>query len=342
MSYFKKNARWFVIQFVMIGIIIHSICNVCEGAENRVKVKMVLNWLANGSHAAFYAAKEKGYYEQEGLEVDILEGSGSGNAVKVVGSGAQEFGVASGESVAIGRSVGIPVVATAVFYQESPVCLFSSKKTGINKPRDLIGKKVGVKFGSSTFPMYLAMLKKANIDRSKITEISIGKGIEPLLSGDVDAMNGHIDNEPVQASMHGYPVNIIMYSSLGIKTYGISLITNESQIKEKPGIVEKFTRATLKGWEYTIANPAEAAKAVLRAKPSLKENIVTKQTMLSLDLLTSEDTLKHGCGWQTKSGWTQTVMNLKNMGQIKTDFNIEKMFTTKFLSTHKVNVQISR
>ena len=335
----RKTVSVILACVVTIYVAVMVVTGCGKRAQDRTKITLVLNWLPNGSHAPYYVAKEKGYYGEEGIDAEILEGSGSGNAVKVVGSGAQTFGVASGESVVKGRSVGIPVVAIAVFHQKSPVCLFSLKKTGITKPEDLVGKKMGVKFGSSTHPMYKAMLKKFGIDESKIHEVSISKGVEPLLAGQVDAMNGHVDNEPVQVSARGYAVNVIMYNSLDIRTYGISLITSDKVMTEQPKMVEMFLHATLKGWQYTIAHPDEASDAVLRANPSLKADIVKEQTRRSFSLLVSEDAIEHGLGWQTSTGWEETVTNLMEMSQIERSFPIEDAYTNRFLEkVLKVNI----
>ena len=219
------------------------------------QVSLVLNWVPNGTHAAYYAAADQGFYRDEGLEVKILEGSGSGTAVKVVGAGREEFAVASAESVAIGRSKGIPVVSLAALYQRNPVCLLSLTESGITKPEDLVGKKMGVKFGSSTFPLYEAITKTRGIDRESIEEIAVGPGIEPLLAGKVDAMNGHIDNEPVQVRHQGKSVETILYHDLGIRTYGMCLLSSEEVLKEKGDVARRFVRATLKGWGVRHREP---------------------------------------------------------------------------------------
>lgn len=324
-----KNIK--IYTFFLIFFLFLFLPNIIFASPKLEKVQLVLNWLTNGSHTAYYLAKKKGYYADKGLDVEIMDGSGSGNAVKVVGSGSQDFGIASGESIAMGRSAGVPIVVIAVFYQKSPVCIFSLKNRRILKPSDLEGKTVGVKFGSSTHPMYLAMLKKYNIDRSKLTEISIGKGVQPLLVGDIDAMNGHIDNEPIQIRSLGYDINTILYHDLGIKTYGISLITNEALIIKNPNMVKRFVGATLKGWLDVIKSPREAVKVIIKKKPMLKLNTLMAQAEESLQLLASQDSLKHGLGWQTLSGWEMTVSTLKEMGLIKNTFDVNLMFSNKFL-----------
>ena len=341
MSALKKTTGTITILLVVTIATIFVVSRQREQTGKLSDVDLVLNWLANGSHAAYFVAKEREYYKAEGLQVNILEGSGSGTTVKVVGSGTHMFGIASGESVAIGRSVGIPVVALAVFYQRSPVCLFSLEKADVQRPEDLVGKRMGVKFGSSTYPMYKAMLKKYGIGDSEIREVSIGKGVEPLLAGDVDAMNGHIDNEPIQVGAQGYPVNVISYDSLGIKAYGIALITSDKYVSEEPELVSGFLRATLKGWDYVIDHPREAASSVVRSKPSLRADIVGEQTKRCLPLLVSQDTLKYGLGWQNKGGWQETVSSLKEMGQIPKNVRVEGIYTMRFWDT-SVSVDVGR
>lgn len=294
-------------------------------------VSFVLNWLPNGSHAPFYMAQERGYYVAEGLKVQILPGSGSGNTVKVVGSGAQDFGLAGGESVAIGRAAGVPVVSIAALQQRSPICLLSLRKSKISTPTDLVGKTMGVKFGSSTYPAFKAILKKFKIDESKINEKSIGPGVQHLLIGDVDAMDGHLENEAAQLRAEGADINVLPLSALGFETYGVCLISSEATLKAKPTTTLHFLRASIRGIKEAMKDPETAVQAVQRLYPTLKKPMLVQQLRGFLELFNSPSVKRDGTGWQTLEGWKDTVKTWRDTGQIKQDFPVEALFTTKLL-----------
>lgn len=295
-------------------------------------VSLVLNWTANGTHAAFYAALMEGFYSEEGLQVDIKQGSGSMTAVKVIGAGQQEFALANAESVVIGRSKGIPVVSLAAFYQRTPACLISLASAGIKTPKDLEGKTMGVKFESFTYPLYEAILRQHGVDRSKVHELSIGSGVEPLLQGQIDAMDGQIDNEPVQASERGFPVETISYFDLGVRSYGVCLVTSSTLLTQRRSVVAAFVRASLRGWDYTLRNPDAAAQCVVRANPALDPRIVLAQTRASLRLLVSDETRKEGIGWQNSAGWQQTIETLVRAGQVDKPPTPAELFTSDFVA----------
>jgi NitT/TauT family transport system substrate-binding protein len=325
---------------VIVWLALRSRTSNLSGLE---KVTLVLNWTPNGTHAAYYAALKEGYFRDQGLDVEILEGAGSGTTVKVIGAGREEFGLAGAESAAIGRSRGIPIVSIAAIYQKSAVAFLTLESSGIKEFKDLIGRTMGVKFGSSTYPFYEATLKQLSIDRSRIKEVSIGPGVEPLIAGKIDAMDGQIDNEGVQIRERGFPVRAILYDDIGVKTYGITLLVHENTITERPKTVSKFLRAVLEGWKFTLANPDKAAEAVCDMNPTLDKKIVVAQTRAAIDLISSPDSIANGLGWQTAEGWRTTIETLTEMGQVTSKLAIDGLFTIDFLKdAEKVEVTKDR
>lgn len=329
----SKKLMVLVVTAFVLGIAIFwlSLFREAGTSDGLEKVTFVLNWTPSGMHAAYYAALDEGYFREEGLDVQILEGSGSGTTVKVIGAGREEFGLAGAESIAIGRSKGIPIVSLAAIYQRSAVALLTLETSGIKDFKDLVGRTMGVKFGSSTFPLYEATLKQLAIDRSKINEVSIGPGVEPLLAGKIDAMDGQIDNEAIQIRERGFPVHAILYDDLGIKSYGVSLFANEKTISERPKTVEKFVRAILKGWKFTLNAPEKGAAAVCKFNPTLDQKIVFAQTKATIEMLVSEDSLANGVGSQSKEGWQTTIKTLTEIGQINESVDADRIFTSEFL-----------
>jgi NitT/TauT family transport system substrate-binding protein len=179
--------------------------------------------------------------------------------------------------------------------------------------------------------MYEAIVRKMNIDRSRIKEIAIGPTVEPLLAGQIDAMDGQLDNEPIQVRHRGHDVAVIPYESLGLRSYGVCLVTRASLVQSRPDIVARFLRATFRGWEYAIQNPEQAAESVHRARPELDTAMLLAQTKASFTLLMGDDADKYGLGWQTESGWKRTADTLRETGQITGDLDLGGIFSNRFL-----------
>lgn len=162
-----------------------------------VKVNALLDWKASMQNAAFYLAKSRGYYENADLEVSISEGNGAPEATALIGSGTYDIGISSGAATVIGIAKGLPVVAVAQMYQRTPTVIYSFADKGIKKPKDLYGKTIGINYNSINADEYRAFLAATKLDKSKIKEVAVGFGAEPLLSGNADGLLDYADNEPV-------------------------------------------------------------------------------------------------------------------------------------------------
>src|SRR5271163_2142895 len=215
-------------------------------------VTLRLKWFHQAQFAGFYVAKEKDFYKSAGLSVDIQPGGPDFAAIQMVAGGNEQFGATGADQILIARSKGVPVVALAVIFRRNPFVLFSLAKSGIKTPADFVGKNVGVKIGGNEELIYRAVLAKAGVDKSKLTETPVKFDIAPLLAGTVDVWPGYLINEVLAAKEKGFEVNVISPSEFGIDFYADTLFTTEKMLKEKPELVKKFVAATLKGWSAAI------------------------------------------------------------------------------------------
>ncbi len=252
----RYRAMAFLITLVLSGL--------CAAAHAADSVTVRLKWYNQAQFAGFYMAQENGYYKQAGLAVNIQPGGPDFPAIQMVAGGNEQFGVTGADQILIARSKGVPVVALAVIYRRNPFVLFSLKKSGIKTPADWVGKKVGVKIGGNEELIYRAVLAKAKIDKSKLTEIPVKFDMTPLLAGAIDVWPGYLINEVLTAKEKGFGVNIVYPADYGIDIYADTLFTTESMLKNKPNVVRNFVAATLKGWNAAIAAPEEAAKITVK------------------------------------------------------------------------------
>src|SRR5580698_6699969 len=186
----------FTARFTVGAIIAAIAC--CEAAAAE-KVSIRLNWVPGTEHSFLYLGKEKGWYADAGIDLDIIAGQGSTVSVKTVGAGDTPFAIADVATVARGWEAGVPLVAAAVLLKESPTVVYSLKAKNITRMSDLCGKKLGLNIKSTTTEQYRAMLRIADLKDCEITDVPIaGGGAKEVLSGAVDAAVTFSYEEPAQ------------------------------------------------------------------------------------------------------------------------------------------------
>ena len=258
------------------------------------KVKFTLDWVFQGPTSPFLLAVEKGYYKAEGLDVTVDVGQGSAGALTRVATGAYELGFAD-INAAIEYNFANPdkaIKAVFMAYDAPPFGVYALKKSGITKPKDLEGKKLGAPAFDASYKLFPAFAKATGIDESKVTKINMQPQLreQSLVNGTVDFISGHYFSSVIDLGALGVPVDDIVamrFSDFGMDFYGNAIIASPDMLK-KPEIVKGFIRATLKAWKDVIANPAvgvQAAKTrdalvdekveLVRLNMSLKDNVLT-------------------------------------------------------------------
>jgi NitT/TauT family transport system substrate-binding protein len=318
-----KKIFLFLIIFILFGA---TACNTLQKKELE-KTSVRLKWLNQAQFAGIYVAKEKGFYEKEGLDVEIKEGGVDSPSIQDVLSGNSDFGIAGADDLIVAVSKGNPIKAVAVIYKISPVTYFSLKEKGIEKPQDLIGKNVGIKSGTGTTYSYYAMLKNLGIDKSKINERAVGYDLNMLYNGTVDVWPGFRINEPLTAIEQGYEVNELYPEDWGVSLYADVIITTNEKIEKNPEQVRKFVKATMEGWQYTIENEDEADNITMAY--AINSNKEHQKAMLhaSVPLINTGDS---PIGMMEKTKWENAYKILKENNLIENEFEIEDAYTTQF------------
>ena len=232
------------------------------GAQALQPVSFRLNFNPNAEHAPYYLGKKKGFYAEQGVDLNLLPGTGSATTVKLVGSGDSMFGVAVADAVTVGRAQRVPVVSLGVLLQRSPTVLASLKSKNITKPADLYGKKVGTNPQSTVYAFWRAFVKLNNLDESKMTEVAVsGSVVGPLLAGSVDASGLLLTNEVVIIESRGHALNVMNYADYGVKSYGQTVFTSDKVLKETPGLAKRVASPT-------SARPSTATRSPSAPRPA--------------------------------------------------------------------------
>lgn len=237
-------------------------------AEN--KVKLFLKWKIGFQFAGFFMAKEKGLYDMEGLQVEIIERDVNTNPESLVGNRLGSYGV-SDSSVVRQYIQGGPNLIVAPIFQNTPLALVSLKSSNISAPKDLIGKKVMYMRGLEDAPIS-ALLKKYSIKESDLELVPHSMDINDLINGKTDVISIYVNDLPdkIKGKKIGY--SILGPRKFGVDFYGDILFTSKAEVLEYPNRVERFKKASLLGWRYAFNNIKETAM-FLKYKFNLKKDL---------------------------------------------------------------------
>jgi len=297
------------------------------------KVKLRLDWVYGSEHAPIFLAIEKGYFKDEGIDVDLMPGEGSSVTVKLVGNRDADFGFATADQVLIAAQRGLPLVATAVVLQQNPTALmFRSSAPIKDLTKDLDGKTIGLQLKSGTSKQWEAVKKLLKLDSTKFKEVPADGAVVPLMvAGRIDAGVVFFFNDGLKLRATGEKVDGILFEDLGLKMYSTALVTNADLIKQNPDLVRRFTRAFMKGWSAAIANPKDAYDAFIKANPATDKIYAEMKLPEVLKLTASDDVKANGLGHSTQAAWDDLQDKLVGMEIMKEKTDTSKVFSNDFL-----------
>lgn len=221
-------------------------------------ITLPMGYIADPQFAPLYVAIEKGYFAEEGFEI-TFDYSFETDGVALVGAGQQPFALVSGDVVLSARAEGVPIVYVMEWYQKYPIAIVSKKSANIATPADLTGRKVGLPgFFGASYVGYSGLLNAAGLKPEDVLAEEVGfNQVEVLVTDQVEAVVGYINNEPVQLQKLGEEIQIIPVSDYA-DMVATGFVTNETFAAENPGRVAGFIRAFTRGLQDTLANPDEA------------------------------------------------------------------------------------
>ena len=239
------------------------------------QVSIALKWNHQFQFAGYYAAVKKGFYKEEGLDVNLIEGTNNQPAIDLVLKEEADYGVASSELV-LARATGKPVVVLAVIFQHSPIILMSRQDSNLKYLSDYIGKTImATQYDMQEINL---LFIKEGIDPKRINYINHQYTIDPLINHKVDGTIEYLTMQPNQMINRGVEPRVIRPIDYGIDFYGDAFFTSEKEIRKNPQRVEQITRATIKGWEYAMANKDEIIDYIL-SFPSIQRRGITRSEL---------------------------------------------------------------
>lgn len=294
------------------------------------KVKVVLDWTPNTNHTGLYVAKEKGYFKEQGLDVDIIP-PGAGGADTMIASGSVPFGISIQESITQARTQGVPIVSLAAIIQHNTSGFAAPAGKNIKSPKDFECKTYGGFGAPSEKAVIDSIMRKENADIEKVKIVNIGEAdYFTATKRDIDFAWIFYAWTGIEAELKNEPLDMIYVNKYSEKLdyYTPVIATNEDMIKNKPETVKKFMTAVSQGYQFAIDKPEEAADILLKCVPDLDKELVQKsQKWLSPRY--QDDAPRWGeqklSVWQNYSDWMVENKLLEK------PLEAEKAFTNDFL-----------
>lgn len=268
---------------ILALVLVLSACGSDKKIEDKKEVKkltLVLDYTPNTNHTGIYVAKDKGFYEEEGIELEIVQPPEDGSPA-LVASGNAEFGVSYQDTIApaYSRENPLPVTNIAALVQHNTSGIISLKGNGIERPKGMEGKKYATWGMDVEQSIIKNVVETDGGDFSKVELIpSNFSDIITGLKNDIDAVWIFYGWDGIAAKVNGLDFDYFAFKDINdtFDYYTPTLIGNDKFMEENPEITKAFLRATKKGYEFAIENPEEAGKILVEANPELDEKIIVE------------------------------------------------------------------
>jgi NitT/TauT family transport system substrate-binding protein len=279
-------------------MLLTALSSMPAAAQDLKEASIRLKWLPQAQFIGYFVAKEKGWYEEEGIDLTINPGGPNIIAENMVGSGADTFGHAGGAaSLLRARSKGLPILGIGMMFQLTPYRFIALEESGIKEFSDVKGKTVSTWFSGPQF-IFQGMLRSNGIPIDEVTIEAQANSMVPFLEGEVDVATVTVYNEALVLKRKGItPATVFNPAELGVNLPNESLIVSEETVKNDPELVQGFLNASLRGWAYALTHQDEAIDILLEVFPSADRTEQKEQLEQLVELITYGVAKQEGIGY---------------------------------------------
>ena len=310
-------------------------------AQAEDDVRLRLNWMYYGSHAGFAYGKDKGYYKDAGINLDIRSGNGSGSAHRLVANGDSTFSYGSCGSMTKLASEGAPLISVGVIDAMGTEAILVRPDAGIKDIKDLKGKTLLTTANAGVNTFFPIVLANAGLTEAdvKITNVPDGALVSSYLqkAGDAVGMLGGLDDKPAEIRANGGEQPVAFpYSSYGVNQVGYCIVAHKDTVKNNPDLVKRFMQATIKSYKEAEANP-EAAVASMAdiVGGTMNEDAGKAQALevlkVTLGILYSAGNKDKVLGLNVDSDWADMVDLMKKYSGLDANADPKSFYTNEFV-----------
>lgn len=302
-----------------------------ETSGELTQLTFQLNWVPGGFNAGFAAARELGYYEEEGLFVAIVPGNGSGTTAQLAAAG--NANLAYADSVAttnlIARDAPMKVIST--LYQSAPAQLTALVDSGIDNISDFEGKTIAYATGAAEAPMLPLLWEANDIDPDSLELVGSPREslVPQLLEGQVDAIVGSSDFYSIQLADRGAETVDFPFYEYGVATVSTSIFANTAWLEQNPEVTKSFVRASLRGWELALNDPQAAIDALVALFPDTDPEQALKELEATIPLFCANEA--EYVGKATEEAWQRHQDVLSAVGTLPPDVDPALYYTYDYL-----------
>ena len=327
---------------VLAGAAMVAVAGAATVAHAADDVRLRLNWMYYGSHAGFVYGKDKGFYKDAGINLDIRSGNGSGSAHRLVANGDSQFAYGSCGSMVNLASKGAALISVGVIDALGTDAVLVRPDTGVKTVKDLKGKKILTTANAGVNTFFPIVLKTGGLAESDVTLVNVAEGalVSSYLqgAGDTVGMLGGLDDKPAEIKAAGGPPPVgLAYSDYGVHQVGYCIVTTKDMVKNKADLVKRFMQATIKSYAETAKNPDAAIAAMADVVGGTMADDKGKEQAravldVTLSVLISPANKEKKIGLNVPSDWDDMIALMKQYNDLDPKADAKSFYTNDFVN----------
>ncbi|MDZ4380448.1 MAG: ABC transporter substrate-binding protein [Parvibaculum sp.] len=300
---------------------------------NLAHVTFATDWKAQAEHGGFYQALAKGYYEEAGLDVEILEGGPGVNVAQLLAAHSVDFGLGSNSFVPLNMAAAdAGAKAVMASFQKDPQVFITHPRDDVTSIADMKGKPIMV--SDATVSAFWQWLKsKYGFEDTQIRKYTFN--LAPFLTDEKAIQQGYLSSEPYMIRQQGIEPQVFLLSDYGYPGYAAFILASDRMIAERPEVVQAFVDASIKGWvSYIYGDPSAANELIKRDNPEMTDDVIANAIRLMKEngIVDSGETLELGAGAMTNERWQKFYDEMATAGVYDGSVSVHSAYTLEFVN----------
>ncbi|MCC6179653.1 MAG: ABC transporter substrate-binding protein [Chloroflexi bacterium] len=302
-------------------------------AQQGMTATLRLNWQITGPHVAYYLGKERGFWTEQGLDLEILEGNGSITTAQLVSNKSDTFGLVDASAIIPPITKGLDIVCVGMVSPVSSLGVIARADSGVTTLKDLEGKILAVTPGDSLTQVWPAVVAANGLDASKIRLVNVDAAakIPAVLEKRADALLGSVADQNFTIQAQGVPTVDMPFSDYGVQQLNLGVFAHKSTVADNPDLVRAFVAGLQPSLAAAEADLDAGIEAVLRAKPELDPSVARNQASVWVTSIHSKNCTTSPLGYNCPEDWQQTYDLMVQYRELQTSMTPEDFYTNAFV-----------